>query len=103
MNHGLSLPPNGAADLDGLGENDDRSRIRRTNDAGDSSALVKKIGTAGGDRVSPFRHERFPRPGVDRRLALGLQDFDLGLDGGDGGARREHLERRLDHVAAIDG
>src|SRR5271157_5231930 len=54
-------------------------------------------------KASCFRRERFPRPGVDGRWALRLQDFDLGLDRGDGVAGREHLEHRLHHVAAIDG
>jgi hypothetical protein len=47
-NLGLSLPPHGAADPDPRGEDDDRSRFRSTNGAGDSSPVVKKIGTTGG-------------------------------------------------------
>jgi hypothetical protein len=54
-------------------------------------------------KASCLRRERFPRFGVDRRLALGLQDFDLGLNRGDGVSGSENLERRLDHVAAVDG
>ncbi len=59
-NLGLSLPPNGAADPDPRGEDDDRSRIRRTNGGGDSSPVVKKIGTTGGGWDSWWRAlERF--------------------------------------------
>ena len=47
------------------GEHTRRLRNRRTSVAGGSSPVVKKIGTAGGDRMSPLRRERLSRPRVE--------------------------------------